>query len=99
MDIVSALKEFFNNKSKDRDSIKTSSTSIKKSLKEKNKSTTSTNKQNSVNNNNLMTTASTTTSSKQHTSSSGYSHQFKDGRRYHADELVAYVLPNDDDGI
>lgn len=31
-------------------------------------------------------------------SSNGYNFQFKDGRRYHADSDVAYVLPNDDDG-
>ena len=35
---------------------------------------------------------------KQQTSSSGHSYKFRDGRRYHADESVAYVLPNDDDG-
>lgn len=42
--------------------------------------------------------SSPTTSTKQQTSSSGYSYKYKDGRRYHADESVAYVLPNDDSG-
>jgi hypothetical protein len=40
----------------------------------------------------------TPTNSTKQTSSSGYTFQYRDGRRYHADADVAYVLPNDDDG-
>lgn len=32
------------------------------------------------------------------TTSSGKNHKFRDGRRYHGNDEVAYVLPNDDDG-
>ncbi|CAO3637727.1 unnamed protein product [Mucor hiemalis] len=31
------------------------------------------------------------------TTSSGKNHKFRDGRRYHGNDEVAYVLPNDDD--
>lgn len=43
---------------------------------------------------------SSTEGSIKHSSSSGsgYSFQYRDGRRYHADAEIAYVLPNDDDG-
>lgn len=44
-------------------------------------------------------TSSSGSNSKQYTSSSGHNHEFRDGRRYHGDESVAYVLPNDDDGM
>ncbi|OBZ82718.1 hypothetical protein A0J61_09235 [Choanephora cucurbitarum] len=29
----------------------------------------------------------------------GYNYQYKDGRRYHAQKDVSYLLPNDDDGM
>jgi hypothetical protein len=46
---------------------------------------------------NVVTSPSGST---KHSSSSGngYSFQYRDGRRYHDNAEVAYVLPNDDDG-
>jgi hypothetical protein len=55
----------------------------------------------SNNNSHIMNTrsvASPTGSTKQ-SSGNGYTFQYKDGRRYHGDTEVAYVMPNDDDGM
>lgn len=38
-------------------------------------------------------------STRNQTSSNGTNHVFRDGRRYHGDAEVSYILPNDDDGL
>ncbi|KAG2203035.1 hypothetical protein INT47_013251 [Mucor saturninus] len=43
------------------------------------------------------TGVSTEGSSRNQSSSNGTNHIFRDGRRYHGDTEVAYILPNDDD--
>lgn len=47
---------------------------------------------------NKSTAANSPANSTTNNSSNGHSFQYKDGRRYHGDSDVAYVLPNDDDG-
>jgi hypothetical protein len=43
--------------------------------------------------------SSNITSSSQYNSEENYRYKYnEDGRRYHGDEMVAYLLPNDDDG-
>ncbi|KAL7314057.1 hypothetical protein PS15m_007713 [Mucor circinelloides] len=48
-------------------------------------------------NSNKSTAANSPANSTTNNSSNGHSFQYKDGRRYHGDSDVAYVLPNDDD--
>jgi hypothetical protein len=54
----------------------------------------------SATNSMLKNAVSSPAGSTKHSSSSGngYNFLYRDGRRYHADTEVAYVLPNDDDG-
>lgn len=96
MGVFSFLKNLFNKSKEDgspRTSIvKRSVTSASSVSKEKN----------SINNSSIASKSSITsptTSTRQQTSSSGYSYKYREGRRYHADESVAYVLPNDHDGL
>lgn len=51
-----------------------------------------------TNSTDVSSVTSPSSSTRNANSSNGYSFQYKDGRRYHADTEVAYVLPNDDDG-
>jgi hypothetical protein len=73
------------------------------SSQEKAKNTQVVESNSSISKNNTSTSSQLSsyivTSSGQLTSSKeGHSFKYEDGRRYHADEEVAYVLPNDNDG-
>ncbi|GAN05891.1 methyltransferase type 11 [Mucor ambiguus] len=72
-------------------------TSNASSLKSKKKGLSHSNGNQQHNNNKYAATNSPVTSTTNSSSHNGHSFQFKDGRRYHSDSDVAYVLPNDDD--
>lgn len=97
MGVFSSLKNMFSKKE-----IKRSSSTIKseKQIRYSKKSSISTDQSNIKSVSSRGIASSPSSSSKQANSgNSGYTFQYKDGRRYHADAEVAYVLPNDDDGI
>jgi hypothetical protein len=89
MVFFSSLKNLFSRKDK-----KTLNTSNLRNIAKKKALTCSDSQQNSKN----STAVNSPVNSVTNNSCSGYNFQFKDGRRYHADSDVAYILPNDDDG-
>ncbi|CAO3637739.1 unnamed protein product [Mucor hiemalis] len=105
MGVLSTLRNFFNiNGNKNPQPNKQTASKVEQTTKEKSiqiESVTSRKGSihSSVKNSSLTKSSvvSPTTSTRQQTSSAGHSYKYKDGRRYHADESVAYVLPNDDD--
>jgi hypothetical protein len=97
MGVFSSLKNLFNKKE-----IKRSSSTIKfeKQNRYSKKSSISTVQSNIKSISSKGTDSNPSNSSKQvNSGNSGYIFQYKDGRRYHTDAEVAYVLPNDEDGI
>lgn len=96
MGVFSSLKNLFNK----REAKRSSTVKSEKPIRNSKKSSISTVQSNVKSVSSRGTASSpTTSSSKQFASAnSGYTFQYRDGRRYHTDEDVAYVLPNDDDG-
>lgn len=97
MGVFSSLKNLFNKNKEDGKSPRTS-------MNEKAVTSSSnvSKGKDSINNSSIASKSSITSptaSTRQQTSSAGYSYKYKEGRRYHADESVAYVLPNDHDGL
>lgn len=94
MSFFSALKLIFSKKEKTSASLKNADSSKRLNNKENSKSMSSSEKTSSITNSKMDSISG---DSKQ-LSSSGKNYKYRDGRRYHGNEEVAYLLPNDDDG-
>lgn len=95
MGVFSSLKNLFNK----REAKRSSTIKSEKQPGNSKKSSISTIQSNVKSVSSKGTVSSPSSSSKQFASAnSGYTFQYRDGRRYHTDNEVAYVLPNDDDG-
>lgn len=90
MVFFAALKNLFSRRDK--------RTSNASSLRSKKKGLSYSNGSQQNNSNRSAAANSPSNSTTNNSSNNGHSFQFKDGRRYHGDSEVAYVLPNDDDG-
>ncbi|EPB85414.1 hypothetical protein HMPREF1544_07785 [Mucor circinelloides 1006PhL] len=94
MGVFSSLKNLFNK----REAKRSSTIKSEKQPGNSKKSSISTIQSNVKSVSSKGTVSSPSSSSKQFASAnSGYTFQYRDGRRYHTDNEVAYVLPNDDD--
>lgn len=89
MVFFSTLKNLFSRRDK--------RTSNASSLRSKKKGLGYSNGNQKYNGNKSSATNSPVNSMTNNSSNNGHSFQFRDGRRYHCDSEVAYVLPNDDD--
>lgn len=97
MGILSTLRHLFSKKETNKEVLARQATkqSQSKSSVKKNESSIS----NPTQSGDKSSITSPSSSTRNQTSSNGYNFRYKDGRRYHADAEVAYLLPNDDDGL